>query len=141
VKLEDRSVDVVAVEVEASTRGPHFRGPSYVRVGSETVKVRDDQYDELFARRCSKARQLLEWRNTIVTVIAHGKKLGTTKRAGSNYREHHECRIAEVTSHFVRFDLLGHDQRCAEPMENLTLSWDEENHRPLVLVRAPSTAG
>jgi hypothetical protein len=141
VQSDDRSADIVAVEAAASTRGPHFLGPAYVRVGAETVKLRDEQYDELFTRRLGKARQLLDWKSAIITVIVHGKKLGTTKRAGPDYRATHECTIEEVTPHFVRFNLLGFEQRCAEPMENLTLSWDEEQHRPMVLVREPRTTG
>ncbi len=116
VRKNDHIASVLAAEVPFSNRAPHFMGPAFLRVGSETVKVSEQQYDDLFTRRCTKTRQLLDWKNQIITVIVRGKKLGETKRLGTNYRGSYECRITECTPHYARFDLLGYGQRCSEPL-------------------------
>jgi predicted HTH transcriptional regulator len=93
VPLDDGSAVVVAVEVPASTRGPHFLGPACVRIGAETVKLQDEEYDELFTRRLTKARQLLDWKLQTIAVIVHGKKLGSTERVSPDYRARYECTV------------------------------------------------
>jgi len=125
---------ILAVEIGPSTKGPHFAGPAYIRTGSESVKVPDNAYEELFARRCGKARQLLEWKNQIVSVVVRGKKLGSTQRLNdSAYRAQLECRITECTPHYVRFLRNGYESH-AEPLENVCISWDEERYRPLLII-------
>jgi hypothetical protein len=51
---------IVAVIVQADHNRPHFAGPAFVRVGSESPKASEPVFNELIASRLSKARPLLE---------------------------------------------------------------------------------
>jgi hypothetical protein len=51
---------IVAVIVQPDHNRPHFAGPAFVRIGSESVKASDSVFQELIASRTSKARALLE---------------------------------------------------------------------------------
>jgi hypothetical protein len=50
--------EFLAVLVPGSEFRPHFSGPSFVRVGLETRKASEKQFDELIAQRSSKFRAL-----------------------------------------------------------------------------------
>ena len=58
--VECEGKHVVAVIVQPDHNRPHFAGPAYVRVGSESVRASESQFEELIASRNSKARALLE---------------------------------------------------------------------------------
>jgi len=51
-----------------SENRPHFAGQSYVRVGSETKKASESQYEELLAQRQGKAFEILKWKNQDITM-------------------------------------------------------------------------
>jgi hypothetical protein len=52
-----------------SKKRPHFAGPAYVRVGSESIPATEQKFNELIARRNSKASKLLDHKNELVTVM------------------------------------------------------------------------
>jgi hypothetical protein len=58
----------LAVIVPGSEARPHFAGPSYVRVGSETLPASEPQFQALIAQRQSKAHALLQWAGQTITV-------------------------------------------------------------------------
>jgi len=58
--VESKGKHIVAVIVQPDHNRPHFAGPAYVRVGSETKEATEEIFDELIASRISKARPLLE---------------------------------------------------------------------------------
>lgn len=58
--VESDGKHVVAVIVQPDHNGPHFAGPAYVRVGSESIKASEFAFEELLASRNSKARPLLD---------------------------------------------------------------------------------
>lgn len=58
--IESDGVHIVAVIVRPDHNRPHFAGPAYVRVGSESRKASESEFDQLIASRISKARPLLE---------------------------------------------------------------------------------
>ena len=82
----------LAVIVPGSEARPHFAGPSYVRVGSETVRASDPQFQELVAQRNSKVRAILQSAGKEITVAhlapsmtgTYGEslQLGQDRRAG-----------------------------------------------------------
>jgi hypothetical protein len=59
----------LAIIVLGSKLRPHFAGPSYIRKGSETIEASNEQFDELIARRSSKANKILTYQGRNVTVI------------------------------------------------------------------------
>ena len=66
--IERDGKQFLAVLIPGSEERPHFAGPSYVRVGSETKKANESQYDKLIAQRQGKAREILRWKNQDITM-------------------------------------------------------------------------
>ena len=55
--------DVVAAEISHSNQRPHFAGPAFVRVGSESKIATPELYQDLLTSHCSHAGQLLKLKN------------------------------------------------------------------------------
>ena len=47
--------------VAGSSRRPHFAGPPYVRRGSESLRMTDEEFAQALAWRSSKAARILEY--------------------------------------------------------------------------------
>jgi len=58
--LSEGTQEFLCVVVPRSQRGPHFSGPAYVRVGSQTQKASEQQFDRLIAERNSQCYQILK---------------------------------------------------------------------------------
>jgi predicted HTH transcriptional regulator len=56
--LKRDGAEFVAVIIPGSPLRPHFSGQAYVRVGPETRKASETQFDELIAQRSSKVRHI-----------------------------------------------------------------------------------
>lgn len=129
---------VVAVIIPASNTRPHFTGPAYTRVGSQSLKASPAQYEELILSRNDKARGILMHKDEVFTVIGNGYKTGSNKALGdNNYRERRECRVDECTGQFVTLRDIGTDQIFSEPLENVVINYDHERHRPMLIVSFP----
>ena len=119
--------EIVAVEIYASSNGPHFSGPAYVRSGSRSVVASADVFEELIARRHHVGRVLLDWKREgrgILRVEAIGKRLGSTKPLiDPTHRESLECTIEEVNSHFVVFRSVSYPRtEYQEPLSNMSVT-------------------
>ena len=133
--LEKNGKKVLAVAIPASSSKPHFAGPAYVRIGSESVNASDDQYEQLIASRNEKCRRLQRLGQKTLSVVSH-KKLGDTRRIPDGaYREYRECKIEFVDAHHVRLYDIGHSEYFSEPLSNIEIARDEKKHRPLLIVR------
>jgi hypothetical protein len=135
--VDDRQI--VAVVVPPSANRPHFAGPAYVRKGSTTVSASADAFADLITARTSKAAELLRCRGQPVTVDSIKNRLGqpehTETRAGTTLHgqmKQYDATILDVNSFFVRFEIRH--GRYSEPLDNITISYDEEQHRPLIHV-------
>lgn len=130
--------NVVAVVIEPSNAKPHFTGPAYVRVGSQSPKASPEQYDELILSRTDKAREILTHKSEVFTVLGLSYKIGSNKPLhDGNYREHHECRIEACTGHLVTFSDIASGQKFSEPLANVTINHDHQKNRPMLLVTFP----
>ena len=67
---------VLAIRIPPSTDRPHFSGPSFVRVGSESVRASEKQFDEMVWSRNSITAAILKLRGDVVTLIGLGHRLG-----------------------------------------------------------------
>lgn len=129
---------IVAVVIPSSNAKPHFTGPAYVRVGSESPKASPQQYEELILNRIDKTREILKHKNKIFTVIGISYKLGSNKPLhDGNYRESRECRIEACTGHLVTLSDIGSGLHFSEPLAHVTVSYDHEKWRPMLLVTFP----
>jgi hypothetical protein len=133
--LEVEGKTILAIEVPYSTNRPHFAGPAFVRRGAENVKASDEIFNELITSRLEKPREILKWRDHPVTVVARRKRLGSTQYIGDNrYEERHDCRIEACTAHYVRMQIVSSGAYVTEPLENISISFDEKRHRVMLIV-------
>ena len=51
---------VLAVIIDFSHNRPHFAGPAFIRVGSQSLAASSERFEELIASRVSKARPILQ---------------------------------------------------------------------------------
>lgn len=133
--LEHEGVSLVAVVIPPSDNKPHFTGPAYVRVGSESVKANQDQFAQLIASQNEKCGRIQQLGRSTLTVTSH-KRLGDSRRvADSAYVEHRECTVAEVDAFHIRLFDIGRSEYYSEPLDNIDIVRDEKKHRPRLIVR------
>lgn len=129
---------VVAVVFPASRDKPHFTGPAFVRIGSESVNASKAQYEELILNRIDKAREIQRYRGAIFTVRGIGYQLGSGRPlADRHYVEGCECRLVRCTGHLVTLQDIATDRQFSEPLANITIRYDDARQRPLLEVRFP----
>lgn len=130
---------VVAVIVPQSADKPHFSGPAYVRIGSESPKASQQQYEELILSRNDKAREILRHRNGVLTVLGQGYQLGSNKPLpDAAYREMRECRLLNCTAHLVTLEDIASGEQFSEPLAHVTISYDHKRRRAQLMVRFSS---
>ncbi len=128
--------NVVAVVIPRSVDGPHFSGPAYVRRGSQSITASEEVFNELLTCRLAKPAEILKRKGDIITVVARGKELGSTKILGDpRYRARHECRVEGCTAHAVRLFDLATGKYVSEPLENITISFDDEQERLMLVAQ------
>jgi len=126
---------VLAVIIPESSNKPHFSGPAFVRRGSESVAASPEAFDELIYSRNSKCAAIIKLKGQIVTAISLKHKLGKVKHIpNTGYRESAECRVEVVTPQTVRLKVFSPDRWVSEPLEHVAVSYDEERHRPMLII-------
>ena len=134
--LEVDGKTVLAIGIPSSKRRPHFAGAAFVRKGSESVVASAELYDELILSRNDKCRQILAWRQQLVTVQCVQHRIGVQKRVPDQaYREESECRVLACDAHVVQLEIIGSGTRVSEPLACVTIMRDEKKCRPLLVVR------
>lgn len=134
--LNIEGINVVAVEVLHDRDSPHFAGAAYIRKGSESIIASEKAFDALIKRRLDKVYEILKWKDKVITVTALGKKLGSTKPISSTmHRESCECSVEDCAPHYVRLKNTANDQRISEPLERVSISYDEKKHRLMLIVK------
>lgn len=120
---------VLAVQIGHSENRPHFAGPAYVRIGSESVIASAASFEELIVSRNSKVREILKWKGHIVTVtrpLRAGAENCVLARLG---RPRYECTIEGCTQHYVTWRHINDSRAESVPLEDITISRDEMKHR------------
>jgi hypothetical protein len=135
--LRVKEKDLVAAIVPSSASRPHFAGPAFVRVGSESVAATKVVYRNLLLAQDEKRRYLLDRANAVWTVEFHDKRPGqvqATRSPKGNTIE--ECRIEEVTPFFVRLRSLGSGTGFTEMLQDVHISYDDKLQRPRLIIWA-----
>jgi predicted HTH transcriptional regulator len=131
--LAEHGIQFLAVVVPGSENRPHFAGPSYVRVGPETVKASDAEFQRLIDTRSSPVWQLNQWAGKQITL-----EIVTTYGNLSRRQETTEAEIRFVNQFFVTLAYRGN---CwSYPLKQLTISWDDRNKRLKVILEQLSVA-
>lgn len=133
----------VRVEIEYDGETPHFGGPAWVRRGSVTEQASGDVFQRLIEFRLSKVRELANWIDREITVApdtgvseifdlrTHG---GTTRHVHPRWSSELENVILRSVNGFW-VTLETETQRQSEPLDKVTLSWDNKNDHLKLLIR------
>ena len=108
-----------------------------MRVGSQSLKASQQQFEELIASRNDKARAILSRRQGLFTVMGIGYRLGSNKPLPGEHRESRECRLLACDAHTVSFEDISTGHRFSEPLAHVTINEDLKHRRPLLLVTFP----
>jgi hypothetical protein len=125
--LSEGGQEFLAVIVPGSDKRPHFSGPAWVRVGSETRKANEKHYEEFIASRQSKSRLILEWKGKLVSILWIFRKLTLT--SGTMQRPS-EARVTDCNQFYVAFE---EDQKTLSvPLTSIEIAWDCGRDRPML---------
>ena len=84
--LATDSQQFLCVLVPGSPSRPHFSGPAYVRVGSQSVEASRQQYERLIAERNNKAYKILKYEGQPIRVdsVRNGREATVLGRVSSS---------------------------------------------------------
>ncbi len=120
--------ECLAVIVFGSPRRPHFVGSCYVRVGPQTVKASEGQFDDLVHQRNEKTYRILLHKGEKVTVErVYGRGLRS-----STYE--FEAVVEDCNSQWVTLR-SGTDLNSLS-LETILPSWDHSRERLKLVVRS-----
>jgi hypothetical protein len=128
--------NVVAIIVSHSKNKPHFSGPAFIRVGSESVEANAAQFEELIASRNSKAGTILSFKGKTVTIKkVNPSGFSTADVFGFSSLDDNAYRVVSCTAHYVNLCKIASSKTIAESLENVTISYDNERYRPMLVIR------
>jgi len=131
VAVQENGRHALAVIISPSKNRPHFAGPSYIRVGSETIMASEKQFEELIARRNSVVNKILQYKGKWVTVCNSPKynpRIGESWWPGNTIV--YDCDQFGVT-------LTNGDQprdRQTFPLSQIDLSFDHQANRLMIKI-------
>ena len=117
--LKENDKQFLAVIVPGSSERPHFSGPAYVRVGSQTVEASAAQFTSLIAERQSKVYELRKWIGK--SVALEHRTIGT---GGHAYAAIASICIRDCNQFFVTYDSGAPDAAPSSlPLTRIALSF------------------
>lgn len=128
--FEREGKNLLAVLVSASKDRPHFSGPAYVRVGSESVKASPRVYEELIASRNTKAGKILRIKDKHQHIDFRSYELDRYGRQRQVFRI--ECEIEECDAHYVSLYELASGRHFSVPLEQMAI-YHDHSKRVMVL--------
>lgn len=127
---------VLALVIPFSVRRPHFSGPAFVRVGSQTRVASAEALDELILSRVDKCAEILRQRDKgLVSVRMIDYQLGSNKPMNGHYYAGTECLVRGCSAHFVKLEEPSSGKMYTEPLARVSLGYDDEKQRLMLIVR------
>jgi Schlafen, AlbA_2 len=133
----------VRVEIEYGGDTPHFGGVAWVRRGSSTVPASEEVFQKLIEIRLEMVRELSKWLNKEVTIHGDQSTVPPYQESrhpfmgGRIYLHRWDWEeVAKLVS-VNRFWITLEDEqgeRKSEPLEKLTLTYDDKNDRLKIIV-------
>ena len=122
--LEHEGKQCLAVIIPGSAARPHFAGPAYIRVGSETRMASEQQFVELIASRRSKVREILKWKGKKISADVMQSEHLASQMGPVHYQW--EPVVIDCNQHYVTLDVNGHR---SIPLSRVEISFDDERQR------------
>ena len=133
--LQKDGKNIVAVLVRQSAKRPHFSGPAFIRRGSASVKASEEVYKDLISSHNSLAAVLINMKEQVISVRTVACKLGEVGlKYANHYSQGYECMVLSCDPHTIRFRDISSQRIYSESLQHITVSFDEEKHRPLLTV-------
>ncbi len=124
--LNHDSGQCLAVVVPGSEGRPHFSGPSYVRVGSETRVASESEFDNLIAERQSKPYEILKWKDKQVSVDFMNS--GHAARMLGAVRSTDVLTVIACNPFYATFQKTASQQVCI-PLNRVDILFDTDKNR------------
>ena len=128
--IEESGRQALAIVVPHSENRPHFGGPSWVRVGSESLSASPEQFKELLASSNAKASRILEYKGKQVSVKnSRWNPNGTVSESDWN---------GVITVHYCDqffVTLESGTARNSFELESVGISYDDNAKRLLLKLR------
>jgi hypothetical protein len=133
----------VRVELEYSGDTPHFGGAAWVRQGSSTVEASERVFQSLIELRLQPVRELSKWLGKNVSIHGDPSTVPPDEEGDRFLRPgrwyFHRWRYEEtakliVVNHFWITLEDENGKKKSEPLEKLTLTYDDDNDRLKVIV-------
>lgn len=115
----------LAVVVLGSELRPHFSGPAYVRKGSVTQEGSEAQFEELIARRNSKASKILEFKGMVITVF----NVTPAERGYNETPWAADLVIEDCNQFWLTLRNKAAPAKFCYPLNKIDLSFDYEKNR------------
>lgn len=141
-EIENKSC--IRVEIEYSGETPHFGGQSWIRKGSETIKASDEMFQKLIELRLHFIREISKWYNKEVTIhgdpaTVPGPKIegfigNVERRFAHRWEWEEEAKIIFINKYWITFEKKTNGEKISEPLNKLTLAYDNENDRLKIIV-------
>ena len=123
----------VKLEIRHDGETPHFGSPAWIRMGSETIKATEEQFQKLIELRLSKTRELTFWLNKWITVVGDLKSDPYPQLIWEWHGGEKEALIKEIKTHWVTFMKSG-GEHVSVSLEKISISYDDRKHRLKVTV-------
>ena len=95
---------------------PHFAGLAYVRKGSETFDASEQQFDELIARRNSKAARILQWKGKNITAFVRNED--------SEIPWPKSTTLVDCDQFYVTIQAVPHEPPNSYPLSRVEINFD-----------------
>ena len=116
--VEEAGLPIVAIIVEGSPDRPHFAGPAFVRVGSQSQKASEKRLNELIDRRTDIVNWILRERDLDHEVYIEDKRYQGSPRS--------LCKVVECNSQFATFRVLpASDEFRTAPVSKMLMSQNQ----------------
>jgi hypothetical protein len=126
--LSVSGVNIVAVVVFPSKNRPHFAGPAFVRIGSESVNASTQLFEELITSRSDKARQMLQYRDSDTAVLI---ELPSPYNRTDVMR--FQCKVTDCNPHYATFAEITGGNVHSINIDNMGLRWEGQMNMPLII--------
>ena len=125
--LHESGISIVAITVFASRHRPHFAGPAYVRIGSESKLASKEMFEELITSRNDKGRLILQYRDQGATVL-----LDMRQQVYGRFRA--QCKVLDCNPHFARFrEEGGPGNMYSLSLDRIRISWQGQMNMPFIV--------
>jgi len=121
--ISDGTKRALAIIVPGSLLRPHFAGPSYIRVGSESKVASEQQYDNLIAQRNSKVYRISKYIDKPVSVEIKWERGNRTFSRGTR----NDMKVMECNESWVTLTTLDGTSKEAYPLNDIELSYDYDH--------------